>query len=273
MAAKDAEIGGLGGPVNSVAKALRVLNCFTPSQGYLTLAQISKELEMPKSTVLNLIRTLEHWGYLMRVSGQSYQLGYKVLELGYSMQTNLPVIQYALPFMEKLQIQTGEIIYLTSHIDGRVLYLEGLYPSIRVGNYSNAGKTLPMHCTGCGKAMLAYLPQEELSWVLDTQPLVRFTPSTITHRGALLEELETIRRRGYAIDVEEESPGVKCVGMPIRDSDGYPVGALSISGTVMSMRDELLDNYARAISRACQGMIGNAGQFPAAQMRQKRVRL
>lgn len=272
MHTKDNGLTQSNGPVNSVAKALRVLNCFTPSQGYLTLAHISKELDLPKSTVLNLIRTLEHWGYLMRASGQSYQLGYKVLELGYCMQANLPIVQYALPFMEKLQIQTGEIIYLTSHINGRVLYLEGLYPSIRVGNYSNAGKTLPMHCTGCGKAMLAYLPEEDLEWVLHTHPLTRFTPNTITDRDKLLQELAGIRKRGYAIDVEEESPGVKCVGMPIRDSDGYPVGALSISGTIMSMRDELLDNYAKAASRACQGMLGNAGQFPAAQMRDKTFR-
>ena len=256
-------------PVNSVAKALKILNCFTPTQGYQTLTQISKQLSLPKSTVLNLIRTLEQQGYLMRVSGQSYQLGYKVLELGYCMQVNLPIVQYALPFMEKLQIQTGEIIYLTSHIHGRVLYLEGLYPSIRVGNYSNTGKTLPMHCTGCGKAMLAYLPEEELLHVLEVSPLVRFTPNTITDRGRLFQELEEIRRRGYAIDVEEESPGVKCVGLAIRDSDGYPVGAISISGTVMSMRDELLDGYARAASHACQGMLGSAGLFPAAQMRRK----
>ena len=266
MSALDGK-GTNAGTVNSVVKALNVLNCFTPTTGYLTLTQISTQLALPKSTVLNLIRTLEQQGYLMRVSGQSYQLGYKILELGYCMQANLPIVQYALPFMEKLQIQTGEIIYLTSHINGRVLYLEGLYPSIRVGNYSNAGKTLPMHCTGCGKAMLAYLPEDELLHVLEISPLVRFTPNTITDRDQLFQELEAIRKRGYAIDIEEESPGVKCVGLPIRDNDGYPVGAISISGTIMSMRDEILDNYARAASRACQGMLGSVGLFPAAQLR------
>ena len=136
-----------------------------------------------------------------------------------------------------------------------------------MGNYSNAGKTLPMHCTGCGKAMLAYLPEDELLHVLEISPLVRFTPNTITDRDQLFRELEAIRKRGYAIDIEEESPGVKCVGLPIRDNDGYPVGAISISGTIMSMRDEILDNYARAASRACQGMLGSVGLFPAAQLR------
>ena len=256
------------GPVNSVGKALCILNCFSPSRGSLTLAEISKELEMPKSTVLNLIRTMENAGYLMRISGQNYQLGYKALELGYTMRENLPIVQFAIPLMEKLQIQTGETIYLTSHIGGRVLYLEGLYPAIRMGrHYSTTGKTLPMHCTGCGKAMLAFLPQEEILHIMDSLPLYRYTANTITDADELLRELEKIRKRGYAIDAGEETHGVKCVGVPICDTDGYPVGALSISGTTMSMRDELLDDYAKLLSHSCQSFAGKAAMFPAAQLR------
>lgn len=261
------ESGG-GNTVNAVTKALRVLDCFSPSRGRLTLGQISQQLGLPKSTVLNLIRTLEQSDYLLRGPDQSYQLGYKVLELSYCLRSTLPIVQYAVPFLEELQIQTGETIYLTSHIGGRVLYLEGMYPSIRIGNYSITGKTLPLHCTGCGKAMMAYLPMEELEHVLNTWPLVRCTPNTITDRDALLAELEIIRKRGYATDVEEETPGVKCVGVAIRDNNGYPVGAISVSGTVISMRDELLDGYARMVSRVCHVLIGNSAQFPAAQMKE-----
>lgn len=262
--------GGPGGTVNSVAKAMRILDCFTPTQARLTLAQISHHLDLPKSTTLNLIRTLEQGDYLLRGPDQSYQLGYKMLELSYCLRASMPIVQYAVPFMEELQIQTGETIYLTTHIEGRTLYLEGMYPSIRIGNYSITGKTLPMHCTGCGKAMLAYLPPAELDWILETWPLVRCTPNTITDPVRLREELAAVRERGYAIDREEETPGVKCIGVAIRDGEGYPVGALSVSGTVMSMKDDLLDGYARTVSRVCHVLIGNASQFPAAQMREKR---
>lgn len=255
------------GLVGSVVKALRVLDCFSPTRGRLTLAHISQELGLPKSTTLNLVRTLEQQDYLLRGPDQTYQLGYKILELSYHLRTSLPIVQHAVPFMEELQIKTGEIVYLTSHTQGRVLYLEGVYPSIRMGNYSIAGKTLPFHCTGCGKAMLAYLPDDELEWVLDNRPLTRSTPGTITDRDELLTELQRIRERGYAIDVEEETVGVKCVGVAIRDSDGYPVGALSVSGTVISMKDELLDDYARMVSHACHGLSNTAAQFPAAQLR------
>lgn len=135
-------------------------------QRELTLSQISRQLGLPKSTALNLIRTLESRGYLLySPHSQTYQLGYNVMTLSYNLRTSMPIIQYALPFLEELQVKTGENIYLTSHIDGQALYLEGVYPSIRIGNYSVAGKRLPLHCTGCGKAMLAYLPEDEFEAV------------------------------------------------------------------------------------------------------------
>ena len=264
-AQKSPEAGTL---VNSVNKALRILECFTASQRDLSLSQITRMLGMPKSTVLNLIRTLETNGYLLHSSdSQTYQLGYRLMCLSHSLRTSMPIIRYAAPFLEELQVRTGENVYLVSHVDGQVLYLEGVYTSIRIGNYSIAGKLLPMHCTGCGKAMLAYLPEDELEWVLRTRGLCAVTKNTITTRERLAAELEAVRVRGYALDNEEETLGVKCVAMPIRDSSGYPAGAISISGTVMSMRDELLEEYAKMIARVCSVLISSAGLFPAMQLR------
>lgn len=258
--------------VGSVAKAIRILNCFTPTRPRLSLAQISQQLCQPKSTTLNLIRTLEEGGLLLRTSGeQTYQLGYKLMELSYCLRASLPIIQYAVPFLEELQIKTGEIVYLTTHINGRVLYLEAMYPSIRIGNYSVTGKTLPMYCTGCGKAMLAYLPPDEVEQIIDRWGLHAYTPNTITDRTKLYEELEITRKRGYAIDVEEESPGVKCVAIPVRNSSGYPTGALSISGSLMSMKDDILDDYAKILSRICNSLAPYADQFPAAQTQRQTV--
>lgn len=255
-----------GSYVGSVMKALRILDCFTPSQPRLSLARISQQLNLPKSTTLNLIRTLEQGGLLLRMPDeQNYQLGYKLMELSYCLRSSLPIIHYAMPFMEELQVKTGEIIYLTTHINGRVLYLEAMYPSIRIGNYSVAGKTLPMYCTGCGKAMLAYLPPGEVEQTIDKWGLQQFTANTITERPKLYEELDHIRKRGYAVDTEEESVGVKCVAIPVRNSSGYPTGALSISGSLMNMKDELLDEYAKELSRVCNSLAPYAELFPAAQ--------
>ena len=148
-----------GSRVTATAKALRVLDCFTPTQTELSLAQISRILNMPKSTLLNQLRTLEEAGFLCKSQeGQTYRLGYKIMELSYCAHAAMPIIQYAVPVMEDLQVSTGEIIYLTSHIGGQSFYLECVYPSRRSVSYSVSGKTLPMHCTGCGKPCSARCP-------------------------------------------------------------------------------------------------------------------
>ena len=184
------------GFVNSVYKAICVLECFSPAQSVLSLGQISKQLSLPKSTVSNLIKTLEQVGYLVKGTGdQGYRLGYKILGLSYSLRSSIPVVQYALPFLEDIQMQTGEIVYLTTHIEGRSLYLEGVYPSRRMEKYSISGKTLPMHCTGGGKAILAFIPQNEVEQIIEKWGLPAITKNTITSRDALFKRLEEIREK------------------------------------------------------------------------------
>lgn len=256
------------GLVNSVKKALQILECFTENQRELTLSQISSQLQMPKSTVLNLIRTLEANGYLLHTANaQTYQLSYKMMTLSYNIRASMPIAQIATPLLEELQVKTGENIYLTSHLDGQVFYLDGAYPSIRMANYSVSGRRLPMHSTGCGKAMLAYLPEAELEQVIEHWGLPMVTQNTITDRETLDKELALIRQRGYAIDNEEATLGIKCVAVSVRSPDGYPAGALSISGTTMSIRDELVEEYAKMLSRVSSILIGHASWFPAMQVR------
>lgn len=248
--------------LNSVLKALNILELFNSVDHPLNLKEISETLNYPKSSCLNLIKTLESQGYITKINNTlSYRLGFKVLELGYKFRTSMPVIQYSLPVLEELQNQTHEIIYLTTHVNGRVLYLEGMYPGKRMMNYSVSGKTLPIHCTGCGKAMLAYLPEDEINYIIDKIGIPAVTKNTICTKDAMLKELEGIRKRGYSIDLEEESPGVKCIAMPILSSSGYPVAALSISGTIVSMKDEYFERYSELLSHACNSLAKHFNGF------------
>jgi DNA-binding IclR family transcriptional regulator len=252
--------------VNSVGKALRILECFTPQQGDLNLTQLSQILGIPKSTLLNLIKTLEDAGYLYRQKNfQNYRLGFKLMELGYNVRSTLPVIQLAVPVMEELQVATGEIVYLTSHLNGRVLYLECIYPSKRSIAYSVFGKTLPMHCTGCGKAMLAYMSDFMVDEIIAKWGMPRFTINTITEPVKLKNALAYYRELGYAVDNEEESHNVKCVAMPIRGQQGCVAGALSISGPVLSMTDEKIKSFTNLLAKSCGILAQYAHLFPAIQ--------
>ena len=241
---------GETGRVRSVVKALHILELFSPGRTELSLSQLSRLLAMPKSTLLNMLRTLESEGY-------------RALQLGYSVRSSMPVIQYAIPFLEDLMTKTGETVYLTSHMNGMVLYLDGVYNSRRFGKYSVTGKTPPLHCTGCGKAMLSRMEDGEILSVIANCGLPRFTPHTLVEPQALLKEVEETRARGYAIDNEEETPGVRCVATAILNENGRPVGAVSIQGTTMSMTEEKILEYAPLTASVCAILSDNAHLFPA----------
>ena len=111
--------------VKSVVKAIQILSCFTPEHPELSLADISSQLKIPKSTTLNLLRTLEDYDYISRTyPSMNYRLGYAVMQLNYCKQMSMPVVRLSLPFLEDLQFKTGKTIYLTTHINGKVLYLD-----------------------------------------------------------------------------------------------------------------------------------------------------
>ena len=249
--------------VNSVTKAFHILEQFAPTREVLTLTQLSQRLDMPKSTLLNMLKTLESDGYLYHTPNSSgYRLGYKVLLLGYNMRSSMQVIQYAIPFMEDLLAKTKETIYLTTHSGGQVFYLDAVYNSRRFGKYSVTGKLLPMHCTGCGKAMLSYMDEEDVMRIIQYWGLSKKTPYTITDPDRLLEELALCRKRGYALDHEEETLGVKCVATAIRATNGKPVGAISIQGTTLSITDDLVSKYANLSASVCTILAEHANLFP-----------
>jgi len=248
--------------VNATAKALNILGCFTPTRLEITLAQFNKMLDMPKSTLLNQLRTLEDAGMIMKADNQSYRLGYKIMNLSYCAHNAISVSQYAIPVMEDLEVATGQNIYLTTHVEGQVFYLECVYPSRRLVSYSISGKLLPMHCTGCGKAMLSFMSAEQVEAIIAQRGLPRVTPNTITSKEELLGKLAEYRSMGYSIDNEEESMGVRCVAAAIRSGNGTVAGALSISGSVLSMKDEVLEQYAVLLSKACNTLVPYAHLFP-----------
>jgi DNA-binding IclR family transcriptional regulator len=98
-----------------------------------------------------------------------------------------------------------------------------------------------LHCTALGKAILAYLPEERVREIIDTHGLPERTDATITDEEELFDELEGIRDRGYARDMEERVAGLLCVAAPIRNLDGDPLGAISVSGPTSRMKGERFD--------------------------------
>ncbi|MBZ0302386.1 MAG: IclR family transcriptional regulator [Anaerolineae bacterium] len=229
--------------IQSVLKAIDVMNVFTPEEPYLTLAQVSQRLKMPKSTAHNLLNTLASRGFIEKFNDEYYALGTAVISLTQSARINADLRDRAAPLLRELADTSKESVYLT-YLDGDyILYIYAIETTNRLMARSAIGDRVHPHCTGVGKAILAELPEAQVTALIKRTGLPRFTENTCTEPDELFAELERTRRRGYAIDNQEHEMGTFCIGAAIRDGHGKPISSCSISGldpTLITTRAETL---------------------------------
>lgn len=218
--------------IRAVERALDLLSTFSTSEPELSLTELSARLDLNPSSTFRLLMTLQPHGYLeQNPDNRKYRLGVACLELGSVFLNKSDIRKEALPIMSGLRDDCKETIHLARLAGSEVVYLEKLDGLLPIGIMgSRVGGRAPAHCTGLGKAMLAYKPENEIRQLCAEADLRRFTSNTITDLGELLGELACIRERGYAIDNEEHEPGVKCVAVPIWNYRQNVVGAISVSG-------------------------------------------
>ncbi len=251
------------GGIASVVKAIRIMDCFDAQHKVLGLAELSKMTGYPKTTVYGIVATLVNENMVTRVAGsQNYALGTHLLKLAYHTKLSMSIVQLAAPTMNRLCAESRENVYLTTHSQGRLLYLESCFRDREHVGYSETGKSLPMHCTASGKAMLSYMTEEQVDAILSRYPLTKVTSNTITDATLLRREFAEIRARGFAIDDEEETVGVKCIAVPVLNQDSMPVGAISISGSVASMTTGKIYEFYEMILNQLPILRLNASQFP-----------
>lgn len=258
-------------PATAVERALNILEAAAGRRDGLTNAEISRRLNIPKSSASYILRALERRGYLRRDTETGrYLLGLKILSLGRDAQAHIGIAEIAQPFMRTLV----ERLHLTSHLavldQGEAVYVEKVDAPgfFKVNTW--VGRRMFVHSTSVGKALLAWRPKDEVEGLLRERALKKRTPKTITSMTRLMAELETVRLRGYAIDDEENSLGARCLGAPIYDALGNVVAALGVSGTLTQMDEDALPRIAdvlretaRRISRQ-MARTGAAGAAPSA---------
>jgi DNA-binding IclR family transcriptional regulator len=235
--------------VEAVVRALDLLEAFQGGEE-LTLTEISQRVGLTKSRVFRLLHSLAARGYVERsADGIRYTLGVKLIERAACVRRDLR--QLALPFMQRLHAQFNETVNLAILDRGDVLYIEMLESSQPFRMAAAVGTRSPWHSTALGKAIVAHVPEEELRSLLQKDRLVKLTERTITDPGKLRQELERVRRQGYAVDDGETEPGAACLGAPIFNREGRPIAALSLSGPaerILTNRREI----ATALLTACR---------------------
>jgi DNA-binding IclR family transcriptional regulator len=222
-------------PVKSAARVLDVLETLA-SSGPLSLRDLAAQLEVPKSSMHALLRTMQRRGWLETdASGTLYGLGVRSLLAGSAYVDRDIVVRRTALVLDELAEQTGETVHLGRLEGSDVVYLAKRESSHPLRLFSSVGRRLPAHSVALGKALLAEMPPEaalaRLPPVLEAH-----TPNTITDPERLLEDLEQVRRRGYAIDAEESASGLRCFAVSLRQQFGTH-DAISISVPVARLRD------------------------------------
>ncbi|MBM3302705.1 MAG: IclR family transcriptional regulator [Deltaproteobacteria bacterium] len=234
--------------VQSVVKALEILEAFTDRDDELGVIDICNRLGLSKSNVSRLLDTLQNRGYIEqnKITG-NYRLGLKSFEMGQIFFKKMGLLKQVRPVMEELTAQCDEAVYVAILHVGEVVYLDMVETTHSVRAISRVGWRLPAYCTAVGKAQLAFLQEDELERFLSNLTLKRLTANTITDKEKLRRHLTQVAEQGYAIDNEECEEEIRCVGVPIWDYTRRPVASICISGPSSRVTDERIQKELAAL--------------------------
>jgi DNA-binding IclR family transcriptional regulator len=223
--------------VSSVKKAMDILMLFTEHSSGLSLGEISRRIDLHKSSILRTLSTLASSGIIEKDSENgTYRLGLLILEMAGNVLERYDFREQAKPFLEKLADKTGEIIHLSILDGGEIIYLDKKGAAQPLTVATKIWGRHPAHCSAMGKVLLSGLSRDEMEKALGPGPYQRMTKNTITDPAVLYQVLQCVRHDGYAIDDEEAFQGIRCVAAPVVGRDGCILAA--ISATVPKQRME-----------------------------------
>lgn len=236
--------------VKPVVKALQVLECLSEARRGMPLTEVCHQTSLPKTTAFRYLTTLKACGFVLHDPVTDlYRVSLRVWELGLAADERLRLREIALPAMQELRNQFNETVNLGVMEEREVVYVEAIESRHSLMMQMRPGSRDPVYSTALGKAMLAFLPEEQWSRHIPARLTAR-TDRTITSESVLKEELRLTRRRGYALDQGENEEGAYCVSAPIIDQRGEPLAAISLSGPASRLRDGMLAEVAAAIMAA-----------------------
>jgi len=214
----------------SVEKAFKILDCFSTDKIELGVTEIARLMSTNKSAVYRMLATMEALNVIQQnPENEKYRLGLKLFELGQKVSIHKNFISKARPYMEELVKRAGETAHLAICRNQKVYFLDKVVGRHDLQINSQIGSEKPLHCTGLGKIMLAFGIQDYHKTVAQLE-LETVTSNTITNQQKLIQEIENIKRNGFALDMEENEIGLVCVAVPVFGVNGKFIAAISTSG-------------------------------------------
>ena len=215
--------------INSLAKGLSVLQAFSKADHSLTLSEIANALEANKTTATRLCYTLTELGFVHKDGQRRYHLTPKILTLGHSYISGLAWQEVAQYYLETLFREVQETVNLSVLEDSEIIYLLRIRKRKYLPFDIRIGTKLPVYCTAMGKVLMAIGAPEKINPIFKTLEFKPLTPRTIKSLNKFMDELEEVRKKGYATNDEELSIGNRAVAAPILGKQGYAVAAINIA--------------------------------------------
>jgi DNA-binding IclR family transcriptional regulator len=238
--------------VKTVDRLVRILDAFSSEQASWSLADLSAHLDLPKSTLHRFLMSLEAHGILRRdTDDKRWCLGYRLFVWGSLAAESTGLRHLARPFMRHLVAATGETVILTTYYEQEVICIEKVETNRSVRMTMDVGTRRPLHAGASSKALMAYLPPDEVQSIID-QGLSKACINTITDPNVLEDELAKIRRQGYAESQQETDLGAWGVATPVFDGRGDVIAAIGIAGPSSRMSNELVESYVALCKDASQ---------------------
>lgn len=246
-------------PVQALARALNLLELIAAEDGLL-LTDVAARAGVAPSTAHRILTTLEAHDYVVHDEERGYWLiGVKAFEVGASFLRNRKLAEAGRAIMRELMETCGESVHLSLQDNNSIVFVSQIESHHAIRAFHRPGSRGAIHASAAGKALLATLSHDAVSKVLHKTGLQKYTDKTLDSPEKLFTELDEVRPRGWAVDNEERTTGMRCVASAIFDEYGEAIAGLSISGPTVRMTDERLGELGPMVKRAAEEITKSIG--------------
>lgn len=246
------------GSAKALVKGIAIIDLLASHRQGLRLTDLVSAIALPRGTVVRLLNVMIE-AHLVRHSADGlYRLGPQAAIWGSEFLDSLELREVATDVMARLAETSQETCHLGVREGRSVLYIDKVESPHSLRMVSRVGGMNPLHCTGLGKALLAFMSADEIDLYV-AEPLERRTENTLVEPGVLRADLHRARLRGYALDDVENEVGVRCIGAPIFDHSGEPIASISLAGPTMRMTWERIEQLAQPVLDAAQEVSARIG--------------
>lgn len=222
---------------------------YLAQSGPTGLQDLSNELDLNKSTVHRILNSLICMDYVRQDAETSkYSLSFKFCKISNQILSQNNMIDIARPYIKQLAESSGETVHLVQMDNIHAVYIDKVEsPRNSVRLVSMVGKSIPLYCSGVGKAMLADMPDEKIHSIWEQSEIRKITEYTVTDFAKFQELIQDVRRNGYSLDNEENEAGVRCIAVSLKNFQGKPFYAISISAPKDRMDDSRIQELKKLI--------------------------